>query len=167
MTPEDLADLHARAFSDSRGWSADEFRDLLDSPHCFLVTIAHGFALGRAIAGESELLTIGIDPDHRRRGLGADCLTAYEIAARDRGADTSFLEVADDNTPAKALYLQAGYRETGRRRGYYARKSGAAVDALMMTKELTSRKLFQGGQWVRPSGPFGQKQVDAPSRLRP
>lgn len=137
MTPEALADLHARAFQDSRGWSAGEFSDLLDSPHCFLATVDHGFALGRVIAGESELLTIAVDPDFQRNGLGVACLETYEAMAIERGAETSFLEVADDNSAAKALYMRAGYRETGRRRGYYARLSGTAVDALIMAKELT------------------------------
>jgi ribosomal-protein-alanine N-acetyltransferase len=137
MTPDALATLHARAFQDSRGWSAEEFEDLLESPFCFLATVDQGFALGREIEGESELLTIAVDPDCRRQGLGASCLAAYEATAKSRGAVTSFLEVADDNAPAKALYLRAGYQETGRRRGYYARKPGNAVDALTMAKELT------------------------------
>ncbi len=137
MTPEALAVLHARAFAKSRGWNAEEFRELLATPHCFLATVEHGFALGRVIAGEAELLTIAIDPGHRQQGLGAQCLATYEAAAMEHGAHTSFLEVAEDNTPAKALYLAFGYSETGRRRGYYARKTGLAADALIMTKELT------------------------------
>ena len=43
--------------------------------------------------------------------------------------------MADDNAPARALYAAHGFREIGRRKGYYAR-SGDSVDALMLAASL-------------------------------
>ncbi|WP_372885841.1 GNAT family N-acetyltransferase [Shimia sp.] len=136
MTPKQLATIHDRAFAQSRGWSAGEFADLLRSPLCFLVCEAGGFALGRVIADEAELLTIATLPEARRQGIGRRMLAGFEADAATRGARSAFLEVAADNPAAIALYAAAGWQHAGRRRGYYARATGPAVDALVMTRSL-------------------------------
>ncbi|MFX0547516.1 GNAT family N-acetyltransferase [Roseovarius sp. S1116L3] len=135
--PEALARLHARAFAPTaRGWSASEFAYLVDAPHCCLCRSPHGFALSRVIAGEAELLTLAVDPDHRRQGIAVRLLADVEAAAARMGAAQQFLEVAADNPAACALYLGAGYAEVGRRAGYYARPGGTPVDALVLSKAL-------------------------------
>jgi len=137
--PDTLARLHARAFAPTgRGWSAAEFAYLVDAPHCCLCHEAHGFALSRVIAGEAELLTLATDPGHRREGIAARVLAGVEAKAVQMGAERQFLEVAEDNTGARALYSAAGYAEISRRAGYYARPGGTPVDALVLSKELTS-----------------------------
>lgn len=137
MTPEELAQTHARAFAGpSRGWSAQEMADLLQSPLVFAVGDARAFALGRAIADEAELLTLASDPGHRRKGLARACLAAFEATAQARGARTAFLEVAADNTGALALYHAAGYAQTALRKGYYTRPDAAPVDALILQKSI-------------------------------
>ena len=60
MTPEAMAALYARAFPDGRAWSAEEIA-ALTAPPGFAVTAPAGFALGRAVAGEAELVTIAVD----------------------------------------------------------------------------------------------------------
>ena len=121
-----------------RGWSEGEIAELLGSPGAFAVTSKHGFALGRAVAGEAELLTVVVDPAHRRSGDGRRLLAAFEAGAAARGATAAFLEVAADNGAARGLYEGAGYSVTGRRRAYYARPGGP-VDAILMTKTLSPR----------------------------
>lgn len=135
MTPEDMAALYARAFPDGRTWSAGEIAGLAATPG-FAVSTEAGFALGRAVAGEAELVTIAVDPAARRRGAGRGLLTGFEAEARARGAEHAFLEVAEDNIAARALYAAAGWVETGRRREYYPRPDGGAVDAVTMAKTL-------------------------------
>ena len=132
-----MAALHHAAFANSRGWNAEEFQTLLASPYCFVAIKGACFALGRVIADEAELLTIATHPDAQRQGLGLTSLSAYEAQSCKRGAATSFLEVAADNSAAIALYLAAGYRITGTRKAYYKRSCGPAADALMMAKSLT------------------------------
>ncbi|WP_294611737.1 GNAT family N-acetyltransferase [uncultured Roseovarius sp.] len=137
MTPETLARTHARAFAgQSRGWTAQEIADLLNSPLVFAVGDLHAFALGRAIADEAELLTLATDPDHRREGRARACLAAFETTAQARGARTAFLEVAADNAAARALYRGAGYQQIACRTGYYTHADRAAVDALILQKPL-------------------------------
>ncbi len=136
MTPDTLATLHARAFTRSRPWSAQEFTDLLASPHVFLCTTSHGFALGRAIADEAELLTLATDPAHRRQGEARACLKAFEAQARTRGAARAFLEVDAENHAARELYRSAGYALEATRPNYYTLPDGTRADALVFSKPL-------------------------------
>lgn len=129
--------LHACAFTRLRPWRSDEFRALLTSPHVFLCPGPHGFALGRAVAGEAELLTLATDPSHRRKGLGRACLDAFETAAQSHGATLAILEVDHQNHAAIALYRNAGYDTVATRPGYYDLRDGTRADALVMTKALT------------------------------
>jgi [ribosomal protein S18]-alanine N-acetyltransferase len=137
VTPAALAAIHAAAMTTSRSWSAAEFESLLDDRTAFLVTEAAGFALGRAITDEAELLTLAVAPDRQRAGLGTRLLAGFEAEARTRGAATAFLEVAEDNAPARALYDRAGWEEAGRRPAYYPRADATAAAALVLRKALT------------------------------
>ena len=137
MTPEALARLHEKAFAgQGRAWRAAEFADLLKTPHVILCHRTGAFALGRVIADEAELLTIATAPDMRKQGLARLLLQELEHAAARRGATRLFLEVAEDNHPARALYEGTEFAETGRRKGYYARQGKAPVDALLLEKPL-------------------------------
>lgn len=136
MTPEALAALHGAAFAPSRGWSAREFEGFLADPACLMVTRPGGFALARVTLDEAELLTIATDPDQRRQGIARSLLAELLAALPARGAETLFLEVAEDNAAARALYALAGFEEAGRRRGYYPRAAGPAADALILRRAL-------------------------------
>jgi len=54
------------------------------------------------------------------------------------GAEALFLEVADDNAPAIALYESAGFERVGRRRGYYAKGRRTPADAFVYRRALNS-----------------------------
>lgn len=137
MTPAALARLHAECFTVPRPWSAAEFAGLLDGPGVFLLTEGDaGFLMGRALAGEAELLTVAVAPAARRRGLGARLVARFLAEARARGAQSAFLEVAAGNAAARALYAAAGFAEAGRRRGYYRGPGGQAEDALVLAQAL-------------------------------
>lgn len=136
MTPKQMASLHASCFTMPRPWLAAEFAEMLSQTGVFAITGSAGFALGRAIADEAELLTLAVAPSLRRCGHGRALLAAFEAAARQRAAQWVFLEVAASNGAARALYAQAGYREIARRSGYYAAPDGRAVDALLLRRAL-------------------------------
>jgi [ribosomal protein S18]-alanine N-acetyltransferase len=137
VTPEALAELHARAFVTPAPWDAASFAGLLADPLIFLLLEGDaGFLLGRAVAGEAELLTIAVAPEARRRGLGRKLVTRFLYQARLRGAERAFLEVAADNPAAIALYESSGFRKAGLRRGYYRSPEGARIDALVLARDL-------------------------------
>ncbi len=138
MTPAALADLHALCFTVPPPFTERGFADLLNSQTSFLITQPGGFALGRAAAGEAELLTLAVHPDQRRDGLGRALLTGFEAEARARGAGVAFLEVATDNAAALALYRGAGYGYAGRRRNYYRSGADQAIDAVLLRKTLAA-----------------------------
>ena len=138
MTPAAMAALHARCFTTPRPWTAAEFAALLAEPLVFATLAETGFALGRVVADETELLTIAVAPEARRNGEGRVLLDRFLRAARARGAGTAFLEVAADNAAALALYQRSGFAEAGRRRGYYHSPGNPPVDALVMVKSLAA-----------------------------
>ena len=109
---------------------------LLATPGALLVERKGAFALGRCIADEAELLTIAVDPDSRRRGIGRVCLLEFEQVAHAAGARTAFLEVAANNVAAIALYRVTGWENIGIRRGYYLDAAKNRFDALVMRKPL-------------------------------
>lgn len=137
MTPVELAQLHAAANDRDRPWTAREFSDLLTGPGVRLWTAGGGFALTRTVAGESELLTIAVAPQMRRRGIARRLVHDWLEASGDQST-CAFLEVAADNVAARHLYDSIGFTMVGTRPRYYARRDAAAADALVMRLELDS-----------------------------
>ncbi len=131
-----MAALHGAAMTTSRPWSEAELADLASDPLIFAVTLADGFALGRAVAGEAELLTLAVSPEAQRQGIGARLLAGFEAEARARGAEAAFLEVAEDNAPARALYARCGWQKAGYRPAYYPRRDAPAAAAHVLRKTL-------------------------------
>jgi len=135
-----MAATHALAFD--APWSEREIRDLLASPgaYAFGVGLAplSGFILCRAIAGEAEVLTLAVDPAQRRQGQARALLEAAVLAAAAAGAESMFLEVAEDNAAAIGLYLASDFAQVGVRRGYYEGPTGRR-DALVLRRDLNRR----------------------------
>ncbi len=129
-----LATLHAEAFDTS--WPASAFADLLGQPGVVLEGEADGFILIRAAADEAEILTLAVRPAARRQGLGARLVRNATDRAAALGATRMFLEVAEDNAPARALYEALGFESAGRRPRYYPRAEGPAVDALLLVRNF-------------------------------
>jgi ribosomal-protein-alanine N-acetyltransferase len=134
-----LSALYESAFGEA--WAPDQLAQLLAGPGVFALIALDdagapaGYALGRVAVDEAELLSIALSPGRRRRGCGRQLLDALIERSAAFGAAALFLEVAIDNAPALALYRGAGFREAGRRKGYY--KVGAAlVDAIVMKRDL-------------------------------
>lgn len=137
MTPEALAALHARCFRSPPPWSAADFAGFLADPLAFLLIEADaGFLVGRAVAGEAELLTLAVAPEARRLGLGRKLVARFLYQAQLRRADRAFLEVAADNSAAIALYESSGFQRAGTRRGYYQSPEGHRADALVLARDL-------------------------------
>lgn len=136
--PGRLARIHGESFTVPRPWTADEIDGLLATPGTFLIEAPDGFLIGRALAGEAELLTLAVAPTARGRGTGAALVAAFLDRAAAAGAGRAFLEVSADNAAARALYARAGFAVAGRRRGYYRRPDGGATDALLLACPLAA-----------------------------
>jgi ribosomal-protein-alanine N-acetyltransferase len=130
-----IAAIHGASFQ--RGWGEDEIYGLLIEKN----VTAHratsgrkmiGFILSRLAAGEAEILSVAIAPSWRGRKLARPLLDLHLRRLAGLGARTVFLEVSEHNTPATRLYRRAGFREVGKRQGYY---DGGAT-ALVLRRDL-------------------------------
>lgn len=92
-----------------------------------------GFLVARHLAPEWELENIAVAPEARRSGLGMQLLNALLVGAKETNSEAVFLEVRESNAAARALYENAGFRQTGRRTTYYA---DPAEDAILYTYAL-------------------------------
>lgn len=140
-----LAALHKTGFD--HPWDEASFASSLSIPGTFGFLacdagetegdmVPLGFILNRAAVGEAEILTITVNPDHRGQGLASGLLQASFAIAEIHRVGQFFLEVADDNTAAMALYQKSGFVESGRRKNYYKRADGSFADAIVMQKML-------------------------------
>jgi len=136
VKPERLAELHKACFITPPPWNTAAFEVFLADKTVFLVPHAHGFLLARSVLDQAEILTLAVDPKHRRQGIAVQLVAEFHRKARLRGADTAFLEVAADNFAAISLYKSKGYEQIGHRKNYYAAPNAQKIDALVMQYPL-------------------------------
>jgi [ribosomal protein S18]-alanine N-acetyltransferase len=91
-----------------------------------------GFLCRWLIADECHVLNIAVDPDSRRRGIGAVMLREAITEAKSTGANVVTLEVRRSNLPARQLYRKFEFEERRLRRHYY----GPGEDAIIMELRL-------------------------------
>jgi ribosomal-protein-alanine N-acetyltransferase len=135
-----LAEIARVAFAGREGhWSAEDFIALGGPPRAAMIVddaFREGLLVMQMAADEAEILNFGVVPSAQRRGLGRALLGSAEALATELGMTCIFLEVAIDNTPARALYAGSGYAEHGNRKNYYLRPDGTRADALVLRKTL-------------------------------
>ncbi len=132
MQPEALAATHGAAFGDA-GWSASDFAAYLDAPTTLITGTQTCFAVFRVIGPEAEILTLATHPDAQGQGCATAMLKSAMQELAQRGVSEIFLDVADTNTAALALYQRAGFVAFSQRAQYYA--TGAS--AICMKAELS------------------------------
>ena len=102
-----------------------------------LIAVLVGFAVSRMAADEAEILSIAVAASHRGRNLSRDLLLTHLGHLAGRGVRTVFLEVEENNAPARRLYDRAGFAVTGRRERYYRQPGGEQLNALLMRRDLS------------------------------
>jgi [ribosomal protein S18]-alanine N-acetyltransferase len=98
-----------------------------------------GFILAQRALDEAEILMVAVQPSAQRQGMGRRLLRDLHQAVGLAGVTRVFLEVAVDNAPGLGLYQSMGYREAGRRKGYYPNfnnPQGENRDALILALDL-------------------------------
>ena len=119
-------------------WSYNSYKKCLEGDkYVFLVAEEKdpcGFVLGRVIKEEAEVMKIGVSPKFQRRHIGWLLLMKLLEEFKERKVKEVFLEVRESNFPAIKLYYKLGFKEIGRRKGYYK-----GEDALIM--KLTLAKI--------------------------
>ncbi|MEL6913919.1 MAG: GNAT family N-acetyltransferase [Pseudomonadota bacterium] len=133
-----LEALHSRAFGHpgAHGWRAGDFETALTDPGFVVCAREDGYAVARRVLDEAELLLIAVVPEARRSGVATALLDALAAALRAEGVTRLLLEVMEANEGAVAFYRARGFRETGRRAGYYGR--GTGHDAQLFEKPLNT-----------------------------
>jgi [ribosomal protein S18]-alanine N-acetyltransferase len=135
-----LAQLHGASFH--RGWGEGEFESMLTERN----TLVHrlrigrntvGFAVSRMAADEAEILSIAVAESHRGRGLSRNLLLTHLGHLAGRGVRTVFLEVEENNQPARRLYDGTGFAVAGRRERYYREANGEQLNAVLMRRDLS------------------------------
>lgn len=139
---EALYALDQRCFLPGIAYSKAELWHFFSHPRSvsFVIEGDGGRIAAFAIAGSylnrgrltGHLITIDVDPEMRREGLGHLLMEAIEESLRSNGAVSIKLEVAVDNVGAQMLYSRHGYEQTGRIPGFY----NGRLDAFVMEKTL-------------------------------
>lgn len=126
---EKLSNLHQKCFP-NKPWSADDFRDLKKSG-CEIIMSENGFIVYRIAVDEAEIITIGVNPEMRRKGIASAMIEIIEKTLKNQAVKKIFLEVALTNISAKKLYENCGFKVVGLRPKYYD-----GVDAILMAKDI-------------------------------
>jgi len=121
-------------------WSASQYKEEFSSPtRHFVVAVdqaqsivgyAGVFAPGNA---EADILTVGVVPDHRGKGIAKALMALITEWAKVQGTTAMMLEVKVDNSEAIGLYESLGYSKLNIRKDYF----GAGLDAQVMRLELS------------------------------
>ena len=122
-------------------WTRGNFIDSIAAGYVTrALQAADGTLLGYFVAmpgfEEMHLLNLTVAQRHQRQGHARTLLSHLYTLSRDCAAAAIWLEVRESNAGARALYLQEGFVDAGRRRGYYPAQQGTREDAILMSKTL-------------------------------
>ncbi|MBV9928334.1 MAG: GNAT family N-acetyltransferase [Acidobacteria bacterium] len=131
--------LDLRCFVDGEAYSRETFEYLLTSPDSvsYRAVTPDGTMVGFIVGivepdRTGHITTLGVAPEHRRRGIAQRMLLKVEEGFRRRGVRITRLEVRSVNTGAQDLYQKLGFAVTQRLPRYYSNGG----DGLLMIKSL-------------------------------
>lgn len=139
---EIISSLHSACFKEF--WNEKSISEILNMAGVigFIISTGNekpeGFILLRAMADEAEIISIGVIPTARKKGLASALLKKSIESAAVRDATKIFIEVAENNKAAIAFYETFGFKIVGKRPGYYKR-SIKKEDAIIYSFNITNR----------------------------
>ena len=118
-------------------WSMANFADSLSSSYeAWVLRDRDGYLLGyfllMAIVDEAHLLNVAVSAEKQGQGLGRFLLNQAVACARGLGMESVLLEVRPSNTRALEIYERYGFKQIGRRKGYYSAANQQREDAIVM-----------------------------------
>ena len=121
-------------------WSATQYKEEFSTPtrHFVVAVDEEQNILGYAgvfapVAVEADILTVGVVPEHRGKGIAKALMSLITDWATAQGSTAMMLEVKVDNAAAIGLYQSLGYSTLNVRKDYF----GAGLDAQVMRLELS------------------------------
>ena len=87
------------------------------------------------VIDELNITFIAVDPMNQRKGIGRLLLSELIKRSKSLQINHIFLEVKQNNEPAKAFYNSMGFKTVGKRFNFYQDGS----DALLLTKETHNK----------------------------
>lgn len=143
-----VLELEAELFAPD-DWSEGMYREeLAERTRAYRAYEVDGLVVawgGVYCGSQAEILTIGVDPGWRRRGIGSRMLRELLAIAQERGAREVFLEVRADDPGARALYLNHGFEPLAIRERYYPR-SGKDALVMRLTRPLLRKTVRHPGR---------------------
>jgi ribosomal-protein-alanine acetyltransferase len=137
---KEVLKLNLRCFKAGENYTKYTFSYLLNEPNClsyrivtpseqmvgFIFLMMHENSTG-------HITTIGVAPEHRRRGIARRLLQHAENAVRNRNVNTLMLEVRVGYIAAQNLYRELDYAVVQRLNKYY----NNGEDGFLMVKSLS------------------------------
>lgn len=128
-----LATMHALCFS--KVWSEKDFTDMLSLSTTRAYLNDKAFVLFSVCGEQAEILTLGVVPDFRKKGVALSLLNFSTEKLKNEGVKEIFLDVNVNNLPARKLYEHADFKQISIRKDYYD-EDGKKSDALILKKTL-------------------------------
>jgi [ribosomal protein S18]-alanine N-acetyltransferase len=134
---KEVLEIESGAFRQD-AYPAEVFLELHETcPDFFLVAKSHGSVVGYVASflqgGDAEIVSIAVNPRHRRHGIGRALMMHTLAKLKAHGIRYVDLTVRPANRPAIRLYSAFGFRPVRRISQYYADGS----DAMEMQKVLS------------------------------
>lgn len=117
---------------EAANWSRQALTEFLLLPEALALIserggMPTGLIVGRVVADEAEILNLAVCEECRRQGEGRALLAELLRRFAESGVSRVFLEVRESNRGAIEFYERMGFRQSGRREGYYREPQEAAL----------------------------------------
>lgn len=136
---KEVLKLNLRCFKTGENYTKYTFNYLLSEPNClsYRIITPNGQMVGFIFVmadkdGTGHITTVGIAPEHRRRGLALILMQHAEEALQKRGISIVMLEVRVSNLAAQNLYRGINYSIVQRLARYY----NNGEDGFLMVKSI-------------------------------
>lgn len=133
---ETVVRIEKETFTDP--WSYSAFKSDLGNEMAWPIAaicdnVLAGYSCIYIAAGELQIGNFAVAEAFRGRGIAKALMNEIIKLAQHNKCDAMFLEVRESNIPAQSLYKSFGFKQAGRRLGYY---NNPRENAILMVKEF-------------------------------